>query len=489
VIGYRLELRESVKRGGAFRRDIAPLIPNWRRSIRDPGGDWIGTGDYQGTEDDSFDFFLTGLTNEIREGALGEETWRGFISEMELTVGKVSWRRSIFDMANAVRSIYSSIGDNMLTNGGGESGPWTAYGGATVTQSTTWRTQGTYSIRIQAGAGAQGAYIQQNLSITATTPYDLRVSVKIVSGTWMLAVIRTDTSEALAEVQEATVGEVVMTCSVSDTSDYAGTVHIRLETIGGAGEIYADAAVFQRGPIRAETGWYENALSQAEFGRIENILLRAGMSVSAANDEVQTYLNEHAWPRSLPQDQFEVDFFHDVRQAIEAPQLSLTCVGYWATLNFRYCRTSGTDDASDHVASLIGQSEFVTAGVVQANTRLFQIEDQAPLKAGDTLAEIAAVGDDSGNHWYVGVSGDHLLDYLLVPRTPKYRYRNGMLYDIAGGQVDPWFVRPGWIYLDDMPVGPGYGSGDAADDPRWVYAAEIEFQAPDKIQFRRAVVE
>ncbi len=48
---------------------------------------------------------------------------------------------------------------------------------------------------------------------------------------------------------------------------------------------------------------------------------------------------------------------------------------------------------------------------------------------------------------------------------------------ISNDLVLPWLARPGMVYLDDMPVGPGSLSANAADDPHVMFVEEMEFDA------------
>lgn len=486
-MNYFLSLHAPALRGNAFIRDVSLRIAKWRRSTRRLGGFWLGRGQYLGSLDEQVEMFLTLLGYEIWESASASMTWQGLITQMELTAGDLVWKRSLLDVANHVRAIYSSIGNNQLTNGGGESGVWAGYNSPTlVEQSTAWRTEGAYSIHINAGGASKGAYVQQNISITKRTPYDMRLSVKLVSGLWMLVVARTDTGQALTEMQTNEVGETVMRCSIPDINEYTGTVNIWIETIGGTGEIYCDAGVFQRGPMRAESAIYEDATSQSEFGKIETVLLKAGMTTAAANSECQTYLQEHAWPRSLAPDDLSMRAALPIGRKARDPQLLVVASGYWSTLNFRHSPITGTDEASDHVTALVNASEFISPGLIETNTMTFQIEQRAPVKVGDTLREIAEAGDAGGNKWGVGVYENRRLEYTKIPEELSYRYRDGKLWNAGGAEVEPWLVRPGWIYLDEAPIRQAFASDSVIDDPHWMYAEEVEFEAPDKVRFRRA---
>ena len=472
-------LLTPIPRGNAFVADVTRDFGGWRRSIADPGGFKAGTAQHTGSSRDRLDFFFNRLGYDVQEFSAGKLTWQGLVTEMTLTTAYGVWRRSLFSLFNWTKVIYASIGDNVLTNGGGESGVWLGYNApTTLEQSTAWHTQGTYSIHIVAGAASRGAWIQQGITILALTPYDMRLSVKIISGRWLLSVVRSDNGESLAETELADVGEAVMQCSINDSSEYAGTIHIRIETVDATGEIYADAGVFQRGPIRAESNIIENPVSQSEWGRIEAILLRAAMTVEAANSEALSYNRAHAFPRTELPDSIEVA----AREALldETQQdstLDITVAGYFATLNFRYCHVTGTADASAHVTSLATPADYVDSGQISLNTLPYQIEDRAPMPVGDELIRIAQAGDVSGNQWSIGVWEGRLLHYRPVPRELNYSMRGGVILNLAGGKVDPWNVKPGWIRLDEAPIRAPFASDDVTDDPRWQYAIEVEYDS------------
>lgn len=480
-MSYSLILREPLKRGTMVLLDGTNRISGWRRSIRRIGGFWSGSGVLVGPEVELMRLFYSGICGDLLEVDGGITTWNGFISEMTLRQGDYSQRRSMLDIANAVRIIYTSIGDNLLTNGGGESGVWTAYNGATITQSTTWRVEGTYSIRVQAGGASQGAYVQQNVSISSLTGYALTLKSNLVSGTWLLSVIRTDTLAALGEIQITSVGDATFTVNVPDTNSYSGTVHILLETVGGAGEGYFDGGVFQRAPFRAETGWYEDASSIAGFGRIESILLEAAMTSAQANARSSTVLDLRALPK------IEYPEFGVQSKSPDAPrtaELSFTALGYWATLNWRYSQIIGSSTSATHVAALVAASEFVTAGKVAANTLSYGIDSRAPLRIGDILADIAAAGDGT-SPFSIGVYANRELIYEPLAVTAKYIRRGNQVLNASGTPIPPHHVRPGYVLIDDQPMFSEYiRAGDIAD-AHFHLADEVEFSAPGTLKFSR----
>lgn len=205
------------------------------------------------------------------------------------------------------------------------------------------------------------------------------------------------------------------------------------------------------------------------------------MTDAAAAAKSQKEVNERAWPRSLPPDDFEVG-------PVEREDgLSILFAGYAWTLNWRHIITGGTDTASNHVSAVIGESEFVSAGVIQSNSLSYQVEETDPVRAWDMVEEIILAGDGSGNRWTGGVYAGRVFDYGPASVALDYHYRGGQLLAVHGGAIEPWFAAPGLARLDDAPVGPGEITGNITDDPRNIYIEEVEFIAPDRLEFRREV--
>ena len=481
-----LSLYDNVKQSSAHLFDLSGRIPRWRRSIRDPGGFWIGEGAYESEEQDMRRLFMTGLGLELREISGGLITWQGFISELEMTLGGVIWRRAMLPVRNAVKLLFSRTGDTLLTNGDAESGVWTAYtvgGTPTITQDTTWRTGGTYSMKIVATAGAQGAYVGQSIAISAKTAYLFEINVKITSSIWLF-VVQLASGKTLSESTVSATGERRIRLFISESNAEAGNVDIWLETTGpgGAGTINCDDATFRTAPVPGDTGWYDDTSSQTEFGRIEDILVEGVMTSDAAQAKAQTLLRKTAWPRSLPPASFESEVTQELLR--QERGLRFRASGYWATLNYKFLTVPGTDDASAHVTTIADDAEFVTSSDIEANTLQYQVESIINTRAGDALVDIAAAGDASFNRWSAGMWEGRRLIYGQTSTDIRYRYNKGKLYDMAGNLVMPWLARPSWIFLDDAPLAFQFASSNVEDDPRRVYAQEIEFEMPSTLRFK-----
>lgn len=478
---YSLSLYETVNRGNKFVRDITHALPDWRRSIHHLEGYKEGTAAFRGTRDEMLELFLEGMMREVRESVGGLITWQGYIGEMEITLDGLTFVRSLLPVANRVRTIYSRLGDNLLTNGGGESGLWTAVGAPSTLErvTTTFVTEGVYGHHI-AGGDQDGALIG-TATIIAEAAYEATLNVRIISGKWKFDVYRTDTEEILAQTTVSDTGDNGLRISVSNKNEYAGTVGVEIFAVQDGSEIYADGCILQRSPYKTETGWKENTDSQDEYGIMEEVLLRAALSDAAANAEALTEVTKRAWPRTLPPETVTVR-----EAATEEDGLKLLLNGYSHTLPNLYTRQFGTIAASTHVSSLIADCEFVTAGAIETNTMSYQIDDRAPLTIWQVLQDIMLTGDESGNRWVGGVYGGRIFNYQQADTALAYHYRGGRLYNVAGGEIEPWFALPGLVQLDDAPVGPTQITGDIADDPRVVFIEEIEFIAPVGLSFKVA---
>lgn len=473
-VPVRLTLYDSVKHGEAVLGDVTEAwLPTWKRSIRSVGGFWVGTARMTGARTDLEEMFLEGLMRDVRETVGSLVTWQGFVGGMELVTNGDRLTRQWGEVANAVRLIYSRVGDNLLTDGSAESAAWAAFGTpTTLEQSTTWVSHGTYACHIVTDAATEGAIIQTGITITDHKTYECRVAVNIVSGTWRLAIYRTDTGAEIATTTEGTAGVKVMRAVVADENNYAGTVGVRLYCRSGAGEIYGDEARLNEAPSRAETAWHTDTASVSEFGRMENVGLRGQLGGAAAEAEAATLLRKSAWPRTKPPDEIAT-----TTPGGTANELWLTLYGYAFTLRNKYVLTTGTDAVSDHVSALLGAAELVNTGVVQTNALEYQIGDMAPLRAWQVLRDMVRAGDASGNRWMGGVYAGRKFDYEQASTALAYYRRGGRIWNVAGGEEEPWFAKPGLVRLDEFVGGTSGVTGDVADDPRVSFAEEVEFDA------------
>jgi len=468
----------NLSAGSARLATITPKIgPSARVTKRGRGGWWALTATWEGEEWEKREFFLDGLQYEIRMNRGGKTLWAGFVAIMKLTLpsGEIyirDWTR----LYNKIKTIYTRLGDNELTNGSAESGAWTAYGTPTTNEhSTTWVSDGIYSNHIVANSPGDGATIQGGITIPEAKSKQGKINVNIVSGKWVFEIYREDTGEALTKRVEDNTGESELLVSISEDNTYSGNVGVRiyLHADSSSGEIYGDGAVFQDAPYKAETRWYSDTASQAIHGIKEFANLMGGSSDQAARNTTLTDLRKKAWPHTFPPNDYENNIFSN------ECRLEITAFGYVATLNSLHSDTTGTDAISDHLTALLSQAEFIEARVITENTTEFMIDTQGPLRIWDLIEDMTLAGDASGNRYECGVGESRKFDYMPVDDEPKYKQRGGLIFALDGSEIEPWEIEPGYILLEDMPLGPGQISGYETDDPRVVYMFETTFDAGD----------
>jgi hypothetical protein len=481
---YSLGLFENVKVSNAWRADITDRLPDWRRTIRDIGGCWYGEGTFQGTPWEMREFFLTNLFGRVVESVGGEQTWEGFIAEMELTHNGLAFVRSVYPMANYARTIYRYIGPNLFADGSAESSTWTQVGTPSTHEFTTaWFTKGTQGVHVVTDAADEGTQIENNIAITAGRSYICRVTTEIVSGTWTLGIYENVGGTALAQRTTDVTEKEVLTCQIPESNTTSPNVYVRLTADGASAEAYFDAAVLQLAPFRKETEWFTDTDSEGEFGRIERIMIEAGMTDEQAEGRAEDVVYRSAWPRTRPPERFGV---FEIDDTIE-DSLIISVAGYVHTLGWKHVvTTGGNDSASNHITNLVTESEFISTGSIEDNLSFeTAVKEDNPITIWDAIEEVILAGDGTGTPYEGGVYPGRTFDYGARSTTVEYNYSGGELQSVHGGYIEPWFVRPGICHMAEMPIEPAGITGRTQDDPRNVWLAEVEFVAPDGIEFVR----
>ena len=464
--------------------------PTWRRTIRRRGGFYLGTVELTGddlTRAEIEEFFRYRLLSELRETVGGMETWRGFIAKMEYSRGNQLFTIDITRMSNATRVIYTHIFDNLLTNGSGESGAWAAYGSPTsVTQDTTWKTDGTYSIKIVTPANVSGATIQAAIAIVAGQSYVIegRLNVAAGGGSWRVSANRADNDASLAHfsTRGGGAGDYAVSMLIPPTNTYAGNVDLRITSEGSAGTVYADAFSFRISPIpNTQTGWYEDTQSITVHGRKEQSILEVGKTSTAANAEAQSWLTRWSWPQPFPPTNYTTQGANDPKQP---DRLTITFAGYWAMLNWLNIPLGiDTGTTSDLITSLVNlQSTYIIPGSIETNATLTAIDNRGSLLVGDTIKDLTGDGKAGGQLYTAGVLANRIFNYRAEPAELTYNIRGGDIYSTSGALYEPWLARPGYALYQDLPIGPG-SLAAAQNDPRWIYLEEIEMLPEGKLTY------
>ncbi len=472
-------LRDTLKHGASRRFDLTQSIkPTWRRSTRRKGGFW--KGGFTLSEKNNlpawrlFEFYSDWLMNDLVEKVGGMTTWQGYVAELRLTAFGVTYTRSLIStydaentpFANALKCAYERVGNELLTNGSGETGAWTAYNSATVTQSTEWVTHGVYGIKIVvADTAIRGAYIQTSVTIAAGKAYDIKVEINALSGSWRVSVNKAVTDESLAffSTRGAT-GRFTASMRIDETNQYAGAVDFRITAEASAGTLYADGASFREATRAAETGWTADANSIADYGRSEYILREQQLTDAQADARVKGLLAAMQLGTRLPND---VTIPLNNSSRVAGTQLDVVALGYVHTLrNYALPRASAAADVQ--LKALLAGHDFVSAGLVSSNSHVVQLESTEARRQWDVLENVIDQGDGTGAVWGGGVYANARFNYEAASTTPVLRVYNGQLRD-ANNQavIDPEFLSPGLCRIQNT-IGPAV---------RDVFIEEVELDA------------
>lgn len=233
--------------------------------------------------------------------------------------------------------------------------------------------------------------------------------------------------------------------------------------------------------VQTSADWSENTDSSAIYGEMEYIEVLGVSNSTGATALRDRELVEYAWPRSRTVGGVSVG---DPSPSLSGDGLYITTAGFWATLNWQYYESESTAAANTLISTLIGLSEFVTAGRIETNSlSIIAKGSDIPQRIGDLIEVSIRQGDSSGNIWKGGVYTNQEFIYEQAPTTVDYILRNGALYDNAGVMVNPALINPGFYVRDtNAPTGiQPPGSSNIWDDPQVSYCDEVEFIWPDTL--------
>lgn len=200
----------------------------------------------------------------------------------------------------------------------------------------------------------------------------------------------------------------------------------------------------------------------------------AAYNATAATARRDRLLAENAFPRSRAMGGLGSDV-----QGTTTNSLQVMCAGYVFSINRRF-RVTDTAPAnlSAHISTLIGESEFVTAGRISTNTLQAPISTEGiPTRLWDLIEEMIDMGDASGDRWVGGVWEGREFHYREAETAVTHTYADGRLYDKVRVLVPTSQIRP------DIIVRIAGGPSEIAplsgtDLDRYAYIEEVEFIAP-----------
>ena len=443
-------LTQSTSDSLAYTGDLTALARGWERTILAIKG--YGWGSFKLSQEDLTlpelkDVFYSNLLgNRLVETTLAVDSWEGQLYEFRLVIAGREYRRTLAPdwWHNKVKVVYSypTAEDNQIGNltynpvansfqdDGQDFSEWeTAAGDAA------------YSIAVVNSDGTTGwAFL--GAAFTTTNAND---SVYVFTD-----VERTDAGWN---------GEV----SGKTPSTY------EVSSVELAGE-------------RQDTGWSENTDASGEYGRMEYLITMGGTAPEAAEAMRDRELTAFAWPRSRKMG-------GGASQSREDPAvLEVSVGGYWDTLNWRYRATSRIATASDMLTTLVGESEFVSAGRIEANEMRVKVDcEPVPKRLGDAIEDILLQGDLDGNIWQGGVYAGRRFIYEQAPTTVEYIERgDGVLMNLGRVEVVPSLMEAGFLVFDESAPSGGQPPGTSSvwDDPRVGYVDEVKFIAPDRLEYQ-----
>lgn len=447
---FDLLLYDRPARSDAFYMRLTNKAIGWQRSALAVGGYDIGSFTLQlGSRAELDNFYNNNLGYRIVEKTAGIITWEGYIVEMRRMQMGTEYLHSLHPdrFHNKVKAIYSYPSEDDSEAGG-------AYD---------------YDPSPNSFQDAS-----QDFSDWETLAGD---------ATYRIVVINSDDTRCWGFLGAA------FTTTSTDDSIYVYT-DVELSTAGWNGDTsgktvasYTVSNVELAGS-RQDTGFTENTDSSAEYGTMEYIINLPGATPEESEDLRDTRLTKFAWPRSRA-----------VQSAVIAgdsyrsgDSLHVMVAGFWHTLNWTHRTSSRVAAASDLITTVVGESEFVTAGRIEDNSLGAKVDcDPIAQRRGDLIERIIEKGDQDGNLWQGGVYADRELIYEQAPTAIDYYMSKNKLLDRARSPIlVPTLVEPGFLLrFDSAPAGSQpIGTSSLWDDPSVGYVDMVEFVAPSTLNLQ-----
>lgn len=485
---YSILIKENPKEGfsDGVLFDVTDKLASWKHTTRDVGGNWTADGTLDPkkiTSAQMREIFLTALGLRVIVAQGGIDYWEGQIVRLEYTTQGQTFVRSMEDMANRVKVIYTKVGPQLLTNGDVETAAWTTVGTpATIERTTDWFAKGANSMHIiSSGASGDGAEVENSgapaaVAISASRAYTCSMIVNVISGIWSLQVQDATGASVLAQTNtDGTASRTWLQCQIPDTNT-ATSVQTRILAASGTNEIYADGAILRASPVRSETRWWEETTSIDDaYGRIEGVFLEGEMTDDEADAIARKELASRAWATTKPPRR------GSTRRRGSGDKLVLSALGMVWTLKWRHALTDGTDQADNQIKALLDESEFIAAsnGMIDANTTEVLIQSSQPIALWDNIKKTVQSGGGSGVPWTGGVYPGRTFQYAARSASTQYEYQSGEMKYFRGAKVDPLDFRPGYCLMSDMPQEPTPAGASAVDDPRLAWLEETAFVMQD----------
>lgn len=511
-----LTMGDNIKRntGGLAPWNITNKMRGYRRRVRDIGWFWTADGTYWTGKDDPIvsreeaeRLFLTGIGNHVVETCGSEIVFEGVLTGMTFTRDGVTARRDLNEICNSLKVNYSHFTGNLLLNGSAEIGTITGYqpqpnaqpqtGTGVYTSRGTWGAGGNYDYNYPvlwlstawSSHGTKSFYLDCTPCIHNMATYDgeifLTTGIPVVaggkykvSGTINYLHFRPEDPDRSVMMQVGC-GNYALHTYLTPTAegiyyfsemfeapdDATGNLIVFFNAYYGT-LFYADGVTLQEVGSHKETPYTSNADSIALYGLSEDVIVCGALGDDEAIARRDNFLNDLAWPRSLPE------------QPGNSDGLTLELSGYVFKLGMQSASIGGLLAASTHVANLIPLSTFVSLGYVATNTLPCYVAEEKPTRIWDALKKVTESGGTGNAKYVCGVGPGRKFFYEPRGTTARYRRRGGKWLNMDNTLAVPQLVKPAIVYLEDLPAGPGIPpNGALVDDPRYVWIYEWEYDA------------
>ena len=227
-----------------------------------------------------------------------------------------------------------------------------------------------------------------------------------------------------------------------------------------------------------QTAWSETTASSDLYGESCYIdTVSAPYDATAAAARRDRRLAEYAYPRSRASGGIS----SGVRANREGVRLDVMCAGYVFSMNRRYRETdTAAANLSAQISTLVGESEYVTAGTIATNALQVPISTEGiPTRLWDIIEEMIGMGA-AGAEYAGGVYAGRVFDYAAAATAVTYYWRNETLYDAAGAPMLPTHIKPDtMVELVNAPRSQAVPGGGVKEKPNRAYIEQVEFIAPN----------
>lgn len=234
---------------------------------------------------------------------------------------------------------------------------------------------------------------------------------------------------------------------------------------------------------------YNDTVSQATWGVLEEILSAGSLNPGEINYLPQAYVDDNKNPH-VSQD------INLSGGGGEQPTVSISCRGYADFLEkYIYSETvagAATIDLSQKIQNILADDPngiFSTDySKIASNTTAVTRYDDKYKTAKSAINELMPLGDSSFNRYIWGVYNDRVVKYNAVPTTIRYSYSildgKSRVSEIGGAaEVNPWEVLPGYyILISNLLPGIATNTSDIKKDPRIMFIESVSYSAPYGVQ-------